>query len=120
VTSYDGQPAIYDQLARISAATGDADEYEKRIREKLFNSGILTSGEWVYLVGLFHTAREHEDCRPCPRETEHTPSPSGYLAWHEWAEDMSKTHDQVKCQGCGLYSIWQPSSPLSRPQRVPQ
>jgi hypothetical protein len=51
----------------ISAATGDADEYEKRIREKLFNSGILTNGEWVYLVGLFQTAREHEDCVSGPQ-----------------------------------------------------
>ena len=53
-----------------SAATGDADEYEKRIREKLFNSGILTSGEWVYLVGLFQTAREHEGCGSGPQEVE--------------------------------------------------
>jgi hypothetical protein len=37
------------------------DEYEKRIRDKLFNSGILTEGEWVYLVGLFQIAKEHDD-----------------------------------------------------------
>jgi hypothetical protein len=33
----------------------------------LFNSGLLTSGEWVYLVGLFQTAREHEDCVSGPQ-----------------------------------------------------
>jgi hypothetical protein len=38
------------------------DKYEKSIREKVFNSGILTNAEWVYLVGLFRTAREHEEC----------------------------------------------------------
>jgi hypothetical protein len=43
------------------------------------------------------------------------PSPNGYLAWHEWAEEMSKTHKQVKCEGCGRYSIWRTSSPLTRP-----
>jgi hypothetical protein len=53
---------------QCSAATGDADDYEKRIREKVFNSGILTNGEWVYLVGLFQTAREHEDCASGPQE----------------------------------------------------
>lgn len=38
----------------------------------------------------------------------HTPSPDGYLAWHEWAEKKSKTHRQIKCEGCGLYKIWVP------------
>lgn len=38
----------------------------------------------------------------------HTPSPSGYLAWHEWAEQMAKTHEQHRCPGCGLWQIWKP------------
>jgi hypothetical protein len=50
-----------------SAASGDADEWEKRIREKVFASKILTEGEWAYLVGLFQTAREHEDCVSGPQ-----------------------------------------------------
>jgi hypothetical protein len=37
------------------------DEYEKRIREKVFASKILTDGEWVYLVGLFGLAKDHEE-----------------------------------------------------------
>ena len=38
------------------------DEYEKRIREKVYEANILSSGEWVYLVGLFQTAKEHDEC----------------------------------------------------------
>lgn len=37
------------------------DEYEKRIREKVFASGVLSNGEWVYLVGLFQMARDYDD-----------------------------------------------------------
>ena len=37
------------------------DDYEKSIREKLVNSGILTDGEWVYLCGLFQIARDSDD-----------------------------------------------------------
>jgi uncharacterized membrane protein YiaA len=37
-----------------------ADDYEKSIREKVYKSGILTVGEWVYLVGLFQAARDLE------------------------------------------------------------
>lgn len=37
---------------------------------------------------------------------DHTPCPEGYIAWHEWAEKKSKTHKQVKCEGCGLFKIW--------------
>jgi len=36
------------------------DQYEKAIREKVHLSNILSNGEWVYLVGLFHMARENE------------------------------------------------------------
>lgn len=36
----------------------------------------------------------------------HTPAPVGYLAWHNWAETMNKTHKQVRCMGCGLFKIW--------------
>jgi len=37
------------------------DEYEKSIREKLHNSGLLTAGEWVYLCGLFQLAKDNDD-----------------------------------------------------------
>lgn len=32
--------------------------------------------------------------------------PTGYMAWHEWAEKKSKTHKQFKCAVCGLWHIW--------------
>lgn len=44
----------------------------------------------------------------CPLESQHTPQPSGYNAWHEWAEKMEETHYQVKCEGCDLFAIWKP------------
>ena len=42
----------------------------------------------------------------CPDRRRHTPAPTGYLAWHEWAERKSRTHEPVRCDGCGLYAIW--------------
>ena len=39
---------------------------------------------------------------------DHTYGPSRYLAYLEWAEQMSRTHTQRKCGGCGLYHIWVP------------
>lgn len=44
----------------------------------------------------------------CPGFIDHTPSPPGYLEWHEWAKKMGRTHRQIKCAGCGLYKIWVP------------
>lgn len=48
---------------------------------------------------------------PCPRADLHTPAPSGYVAWGEWAEAMSRTHRQRACPGCRLLSIWVPTMP---------
>lgn len=45
---------------------------------------------------------------PCPQAEIHTPCPPGYIAWHEWAGMMSKTHRQQRCRGCGLYAVWVP------------
>ncbi len=44
----------------------------------------------------------------CPEREKHTPCPEGYIAWHIWAARMGKTHRQIKCPMCGLYSIWIP------------
>lgn len=43
-----------------------------------------------------------------PCADEHTPCPKGYLAWHEWAAEMEKTHRQEACPKCSLYVIWRP------------
>lgn len=40
------------------------------------------------------------------RACKHTPEPSGYVAWHEWAEKKAKTHVQQQCPVCGLWKIW--------------
>lgn len=55
-------------------------------------------------------ARRVEDC---PSFHDHTPAPSGYNQWHDWARKMLRTHKQIRCTGCGLYQIWIPRSPVS-------
>jgi len=42
---------------------------------------------------------------PCPNGAEHT-IPDTSLGLMEWASKMARTHDQVKCAGCGLYQVW--------------
>lgn len=44
----------------------------------------------------------------CPAFHDHTPAPSGYIAWHEWAKKMGRTHRPIKCTGCKRYAIWVP------------
>jgi hypothetical protein len=42
----------------------------------------------------------------CPNRQNHTPSPVAYLGWHEWAAVKSRTHRQIRCDGCRLFVIW--------------
>ena len=44
--------------------------------------------------------------KECTNRAAHTLQPEGYLAWHDWAEKMTKTHKQVRCPVCTLYEIW--------------
>ena len=37
---------------------------------------------------------------------DHTPDPSGYSDWHQWARTLAKTHKQERCGECGRFSIW--------------
>ncbi len=55
--------------------------------------------------------------RPCPNQAEHGRStcpgrtnhePASYLAWHEWAARMAKSHTQHRCPGCGYWRVWRP------------
>ena len=32
--------------------------------------------------------------------------PKSYCHWFEWVEEKSKTHDQFKCEKCGLFHVW--------------
>lgn len=41
--------------------------------------------------------------KPCAT---HTKCPAGYLARHEWAERMMRTHTQKRCGDCGLWAVW--------------
>ena len=44
----------------------------------------------------------------CPNERNHSYGPVGYLAWHEWAEQVGPLCDVSECPGCGLWLIWTP------------
>lgn len=52
----------------------------------------------------------------CPNKSNHTPRPYGYLAYHEWALQMEKTHQQERCPDCGLWAIWTPRQPQAAQQ----
>jgi hypothetical protein len=43
---------------------------------------------------------------PKTPKCKHTKSPDGYLQHAQWAEDMLKTHKQIKCPNCGLWAVW--------------
>lgn len=45
---------------------------------------------------------------PCPNEAAHADAPESYAAWFAWAERKARTHTQVRCEGCGRFSVWVP------------
>lgn len=49
-----------------------------------------------------------ETHRDCPDRTKHTTAPDGYMAWHDWAREKSKTHDQRRCPTCRFWVLWVP------------
>lgn len=53
----------------------------------------------------------------CDLEEYHTPCPSGYVSWHLWAEEMSKTHTQRRCPGCNRWMIWYPRGGTGMPPK---
>ena len=43
----------------------------------------------------------------CPDRDRHTPAPTGYVDWHEWAGKMHRNGArQRRCPGCGRLVIW--------------
>lgn len=52
---------------------------------------------------------------PCPQAAKHTPCPTSYSGWHDWADRMARTHDQVRCDGCGKFAIWVPKTAARDP-----
>jgi hypothetical protein len=59
------------------------------------------------------TEPTRDNTAECTRAHLHTRCPSGYLAWHEWAEKKSRRHYQVKCPGCGRFAIWKRKEAVS-------
>lgn len=55
------------------------------------------------------------DISNCPNNANHEPSPSGYVDCIDWAKHMGKTHRQTRCEGCGLYAIWEPKKKRAKP-----
>lgn len=58
-----------------------------------------------YTPGVTALVKQH---RECPSWEQHEPEPTGYVAWHEWAGKMMRTHRQTRCTGCDLLVIWTP------------
>lgn len=48
----------------------------------------------------------HRDSKRTLPGCKHTPCPSGYIEWHEWAEKKARTHDQHRCPVCDGWAIW--------------
>ena len=46
----------------------------------------------------------------CPDVAKHTTCPSGYIAWHDWAEKTAKTHRCTQCETCGFWVVWVPKA----------
>ena len=42
----------------------------------------------------------------------HTPCPTAYIEWHEWAEKKGKTHKQALCPDCKSLAVWVPKSKM--------
>jgi hypothetical protein len=43
---------------------------------------------------------------PCDNKLNHAEEPTDYAHWFDWAVEMSKTHNQKRCEWCGRYVIW--------------
>lgn len=56
---------------------------------------------------------------PCPQAAKHTPHPTGYVEWHVWAEKKARTHEQIRCEGCGRLAIWVPKTAARDPTTGP-
>lgn len=65
--------------------------------------GYIATERWCSSCGVKVDLKVNSVRAGCE---DHTPAPEGYLAWHSWAEEMSKTHSQVQCPACGKWAIW--------------
>ncbi len=55
-----------------------------------------------------HSEKRDRPHVPCPNLAQHTDQPTGYLAWHSWADRMAKAgwNNDQPCPGCGKHQIW--------------
>ena len=44
----------------------------------------------------------------CEHPESYPDEPKAYIAWHEWADEKAKTHEQKHCPYCKLWAIWEP------------
>lgn len=47
---------------------------------------------------------------PSVEKCVHTPCPDNYHPHYEWVEQAMKTHSQIQCPHCGLWTIWLPKA----------
>jgi hypothetical protein len=50
----------------------------------------------------------------CPNSAQHVPCPEGYIAWWEWVDEMSKTHNSAQCSSCWFWVLLVPKVVGSR------
>jgi len=55
----------------------------------------------------------------CAGRHTHTVCPSEYHQWHAWAEKKMRTHRQVRCPTCGLWTIWKKKTVSRIPGQEP-
>lgn len=62
----------------------------------------------IILCGL-DTREVPDTTSACGRRDLHTPSPTGYNEWHEWARKAhADGRRQSRCPGCQRFAIWSP------------
>lgn len=42
----------------------------------------------------------------CPKKTAHVLGPDKLSDWVCWSDEMLKSHQQKRCDGCGLWLVW--------------
>ena len=55
----------------------------------------------------------------CAAAFEHTPQPTGIVAWQSWAASMwAQGSRQLRCPSCGRYAIWSGSKSAIQPEKA--
>jgi hypothetical protein len=82
---------------QTSPETASAEDWERRIKEKVWASECLTAGEWVYLVGVFHAANEAE-----ARDLAQTPAELERIAELQYEAGMYQSLYENAIERCAL------------------